>query len=131
MSATETLTSEARTITLHNGQTFSFNSNTASNLERIPIIDVSRIYSEDIEDRKAVAAEIREASKDIGFFYMVNHGIEPGYSEEAFHQAKRFFALSEEKKMEVFTGLVPNEYVGFHLMKYYNRNGWKYQGQFW
>lgn len=30
--------------------------------------------------------------------------------------------------MEVFTGLVPNEYVGFHPMECYNRNGWKQQG---
>ena len=30
--------------------------------------------------------------------------------------------------MEVFTGLVPNEYVGYHPMKCYNRNGWKRQG---
>jgi isopenicillin N synthase-like dioxygenase len=128
MSATETLTTGPRTITLHNGQVFSVNSNTASTLERIPIIDVSRIYSDDIRDRMNVAEEIREASKNIGFFYMVNHGIDPRYSEGAFEQAKRFFALPEEKKMEVFTGLVPNEYVGFHPMKHYNRNGWKYRG---
>jgi hypothetical protein len=44
------------------------------------------------------------------------------------NQAKKFFALPEEKKMEVFTGLVPNEYVGFHPMECYNRNGWKHQG---
>lgn len=44
-------------------------------------------------------------------------------------QAKRFFELPEEKKMEVFTGLVPNEYVGYHPMECYNRNGWKRQGQ--
>jgi hypothetical protein len=31
--------------------------------------------------------------------------------------------------MEVFTGLVPNEYVGYHPMKCYNRNGWKHQGR--
>jgi isopenicillin N synthase-like dioxygenase len=128
MSATRTLTSDPRTVTLHNGQVFSFNSNTASTLERIPIIDVSRIYSDDIGDRKAVAEEVREASKNIGFFYMVNQGIDPRYSVCAFEQAKRFFALPEEKKMEVFTGLVPNEYVGFHPMKHYNRNGWKYRG---
>jgi isopenicillin N synthase-like dioxygenase len=128
MSATKTLASNPRTITLHNGQVFSFNSNTASTSERIPIIDVSRIYSDDIKDRQVVAEEIREASKNIGFFYMVNHGIDPQYSEGAFEQAKRFFALPEEKKMEVFTGLVPNEYVGFHPMKHYNRNGWKYRG---
>lgn len=131
MSATETITSGPRTITLQNGQVFSFDSNTASSLERIPIIDVARIYSDDISDRKAIAEEIREASKNIGFFYMVNHGIEPRYSEGAFEQAKRFFALPEEKKMEVFTGLVPNEYVGFHPMKHYNRNGWKYRGTFY
>jgi isopenicillin N synthase-like dioxygenase len=130
MSATVTLMTGPRTITLHNGQVVSFDSNTASTLERIPIIDVSRIYSEDIADRKAVAEEIRNASKNIGFFYMVNHGIDPRCSEGAFEQAKRFFALPEEKKMEVFTGLVPNEYVGFHPMKHYNRNGWKYRGMF-
>ena len=44
-------------------------------------------------------------------------------------QAKRFFALPEEKKMEVFTGLVPNEYVGYHPMECYNRNGRKRQGK--
>jgi isopenicillin N synthase-like dioxygenase len=128
MSITETLTAGPRTITLHNGQVVSFESNTTSTLERIPIIDVSRIYSDDIADRKAVAEEVREASKNIGFFYMVNHGIDPHYAEDAFEQAERFFALPEEKKMEVFTGLVPNEYVGFHPMKHYNRNGWKYRG---
>lgn len=130
MSATEITTTGPRTITLQNGQVFSFNSNAATTLERIPIIDVSRMYSDSIEDRRAVAEEVREASKNIGFFYMVNHGIGTQYSQGAFEQAKRFFALPEGKKMEVFTGLVPNEYVGFHPMKHYNRNGWKYRGMF-
>lgn len=56
-------------------------------------------------------------------------GIDAKYFEETMAQAKRFFALPEEKKMEVFTGLVPNEYVGYHPMKCYNRNGWKHQGE--
>lgn len=128
MSSTKTLAAGPRTITLHNGQVVSFNTNTATTLERIPIIDVARMYSDHIEDRKAVAEEVREASKNIGFFYMVNHGIDAKYCENAFAQAKRFFALPEEKKMGVFTGLVHNEYVGFHPMKHYNRNGWKYRG---
>ena len=129
MSEVETVTATTgRTITLHNGQVFSFNSNDSTTLERIPIIDVARIYSEDLEDRKAVAEEIREASRNIGFFYMINHGIDPKYAEGVFDQSKRFFALPEEKKMEVFTGLVPNEYVGFHPMKHYNRVNLKYKG---
>ncbi|CAO2650345.1 Nn.00g016370.m01.CDS01 [Neocucurbitaria sp. VM-36] len=116
-----------RTITLHNGQVFSFNSNDSTTLERIPIIDVTRMYSEKLEDRKTVAEEIREASRNIGFFYMINHGIDPKYSEGVFDQSKRFFTLPEDDKMKVFTGLVPNEYVGYHPMQYYNRNNWKYQ----
>ena len=30
--------------------------------------------------------------------------------------------------MEVWTGLLPNEYAGYHPMEAYNRNGWKHQG---
>src|SRR5690348_12759821 len=102
MSSTGTTIASPRTITLHNGQVVTFSTNVATILERIPIIDVSRMYSDSIEDRKAVAEEVREASRNIGFFYMVNHGIDARYSEDAFAQAKRFFALPEEKKMEVF-----------------------------
>lgn len=34
-----------------------------------------------------------------------------------------------EKKLEVDTALVPNEYVGYHKMKGYNRNGRKQHGK--
>ncbi|KAI1070257.1 hypothetical protein LB507_010368 [Fusarium sp. FIESC RH6] len=127
-SATETTpTSTAKTVTLQNGNVFSFNSNQSTELDIIPVIDASRIWSDKLEDRQAVADEIRTASQEIGFFYLVNHGVDEKYAEGALAQAKRFFALPEEKKIEVFTGLVPNEYVGYHPMKCYNRNGWKHQ----
>ncbi|SPJ88939.1 related to isopenicillin N synthase and related dioxygenases [Fusarium torulosum] len=122
-----TATSTAKTVTLQNGKVFSFNSNESTDIDIIPIIDASKIWSDDLNDRQAVADEIRSASREIGFFYLVNHGVDEKYAEGAFDQAKRFFALPEEKKMEVFTGLVSNEYVGYHPMKCYNRNGWKHQ----
>lgn len=31
--------------------------------------------------------------------------------------------------MEVWTGLLPKEYAGYHPMEAYNRNGWKHQGK--
>ncbi|KXH50091.1 2OG-Fe(II)oxygenase superfamily protein [Colletotrichum salicis] len=147
MSETATVSdSKARTITLHNGQVFSFNSNTSTSLEKIPIIDASGIWSDELENRTTVAEKIREASRDIGFFYLVNHvssvilqmseslimltrgkGIDSKFADITMTEARRFFALPEEKKMEVFTGLVPNEYVGYHPMESYNRNGWKHQ----
>jgi hypothetical protein len=44
--------------------------------EEIPVIDLSRIYSDKLKDRKALAKEIRAAAVNTGFFYIKNHGIE-------------------------------------------------------
>ncbi|KAM0551164.1 hypothetical protein ACHAPJ_008506 [Fusarium lateritium] len=126
-STTTTTSSAGTTVTLQNGNVFSFESNQSTELDLIPIIDASDIWSEKLEDRQAVADQIRTASREIGFFYLINHGIDEKYAEGALDQAKRFFSMPEERKMEVFTGLVPNEYVGYHPMKCYNRNGWKHQ----
>jgi hypothetical protein len=69
MAATETV----RTILLSNGNTLRFGNNESSCAESIPLIDVSRMYSDNIEDRRALAEDVRKASREIGFFYMVNH----------------------------------------------------------
>ncbi|KAF6845507.1 2OG-Fe(II)oxygenase superfamily protein [Colletotrichum musicola] len=129
MSETTTVaeSSERKTVTLQNGTVFSFDSNAPTTLEKIPIVDAPGIWSDKLEDRLAVAEQIREASRNIGFFYLINHGIDQSLAEQTMNEAKRFFALPEERKMEVFTGLVPNEYVGYHPMECYNRNGWKHQ----
>ncbi len=76
MSQTTTITEGQkglRTVTLNTGSVYTFNSNESTTLEKIPIIDASRIWSEKLEDRQAVAEEIREASRNIGFFYLINH----------------------------------------------------------
>lgn len=44
------------------------------------------------------------------------------------NQAKAFFALPKDKKMEVCTDLMPDEYCGYHPMEQYNPNGWKRRG---
>lgn len=43
--------------------------------EEIPVIDLTRLYSDEFEDRKALAGEIRAAAVNTGFFYIKNHGI--------------------------------------------------------
>jgi isopenicillin N synthase-like dioxygenase len=58
---------------MNNGTVFTFNSNISTTLEKIPVIDAARIWSDRLEDRQAVAEEIRQASRMIGFFYLVNH----------------------------------------------------------
>jgi isopenicillin N synthase-like dioxygenase len=44
--------------------------------EEIPVIDLTHLYSDKLEDRKALAKEIRAAAVNTGFFYIKNHGIE-------------------------------------------------------
>jgi len=75
MSTTEVVESgpETLTATLKTGRVIHFKSNTSIEADEIPVIDVSGIYSENFEDRKAVADKIREACRRIGFFYAINH----------------------------------------------------------
>jgi hypothetical protein len=109
-------------LTLGNGQKIYFHSDESIDADEIPVIDIGGIFSHDIENRKAVAEKIREACHRIGFFYIVNHGIDEKYTKSTFEQAKRFFALPEEQKMEVCTDLVPTEFFGYFPMSTYNRN---------
>jgi hypothetical protein len=105
------------------------------------------MYSSNFEERKAVAEKVRTAAHEIGFFYAINHmrkspkaklrsstngnqGVDSKYSKNTFEQAKRFFDFPTEKKMEVFTGLVPNEYVGYHPLEHYSRSGRKKIGRY-
>ena len=73
--ATTTTISAAnpRTIQLSNGKAFTFTDNAATKEEAIPVIDVSRMYSDKLEDKQALAEEIRDAAHRIGFLCVVNH----------------------------------------------------------
>ncbi|KAK5730716.1 hypothetical protein LTR15_000654 [Elasticomyces elasticus] len=111
MSSTTTVLQETRNssiLTLPSGQTVDVKSETSLDVDEIPIIDVSAIWSDDVEAKKAIAEQVREASHRIGFFYAKHPGIDPKYARSAFEQGKRFCALPMERKLEVDTKLVPN-----------------------
>jgi hypothetical protein len=44
--------------------------------EEIPVIDLTPLYASKFEHRKELAAEIRAAAVNTGFFYIKNHGID-------------------------------------------------------
>lgn len=70
-------------------------------LEQIPVIDFAPFLHGSAADRKAVARKIGEACRNIGFFYLINHGVPPALTEQTFAEARRFFALPLEKKREI------------------------------
>jgi isopenicillin N synthase-like dioxygenase len=67
----------------------------------IPVIDVSGLWSRNFVDRQAVAAEMRTAAHDVGFFYIANHGIADSILEQTFVETKRFFDLPLPVKNKV------------------------------
>jgi isopenicillin N synthase-like dioxygenase len=67
----------------------------------LPVIDIAGLSSQNLSDRKAVAAKLREACLYNGFFYIANHGVDDGLVADVFTEAAAFFDLPSETKAEV------------------------------
>jgi isopenicillin N synthase-like dioxygenase len=74
----------------------------------LPVIDIAGLRSGDADAHRAVGAEIREACLDLGFMYIVGHGIDPALQRQVFDQSAAFFALPEDRKMAIDMGLSPH-----------------------
>jgi isopenicillin N synthase-like dioxygenase len=48
----------------------------AATAKEIPIIDLSKMSSGNIEDRRDIAMKIKAAAENTGFFYTKSHGID-------------------------------------------------------
>lgn len=70
----------------------------------IPIIDVSGLYAEDLESREAVASEIGDAARNVGFFVIKGHRISPDVINDLLSAAKDFFTQTEEYKRQYLIG---------------------------
>jgi isopenicillin N synthase-like dioxygenase len=57
----------------------------------IPIIDLTGIFSGNLEDRQDVAQQIRKAATTNGFMYIKNHGIDESIPEAAYSALLTFF----------------------------------------
>ncbi len=66
----------------------------------LPVIDLGE-GSEDGAAPAALAAKIGIACRDIGFFYVVNHGVDRVLMNEAFAQSRRFFSLPLAEKQAI------------------------------
>ena len=69
--------------------------------ESIPEVDFSKMGSDSVEDRKAIAKEVGAAFRNSGFLYAKNHGISEDLQENLYRVVKDFFDLPLEEKMKV------------------------------
>jgi isopenicillin N synthase-like dioxygenase len=68
--------------------------------EEIPIIDLSNLDG-DFASRAAIAAKVKVAAENTGFFYVKNHGISESMIGNALDRVKAFFDQTPEEKAEV------------------------------
>lgn len=66
----------------------------------LPILDLSQLDGNE-QQQQAFLAELGRAARDVGFFYLINHGIDSELSAEVQRLSRRFFALTEAEKQQV------------------------------
>ena len=64
----------------------------------IPVLDLGPFLAGEPGAAGAAAALLRDALERIGFFFVVDHGLDWSLVTEAYHQARRFHALPAEAK---------------------------------
>ncbi|QAR47241.1 isopenicillin N synthase family oxygenase [Kosakonia cowanii] len=69
------------------------------NAATLPVLDLARYTSS--AERDAFLADLRHAARDIGFFYLINHGVDDALQNAVQREARRFFALTEAQKEQV------------------------------
>ncbi|HEX4113842.1 MAG TPA: 2-oxoglutarate and iron-dependent oxygenase domain-containing protein [Stellaceae bacterium] len=83
----------------------------------LPILDIGDLDAGG-EKRAAFLAALRQASRELGFFYLTGHGVAPEFAREVQKVARRFFALSEAEKRAI-------EMVNSPHFRGYTRLGWE------
>ncbi len=66
----------------------------------LPILDLSQLNGT-ATDRAAFHGQLRHAAREIGFFYLINHGVSPELQQAVQDEARQFFALPDAEKQKV------------------------------
>lgn len=70
-------------------------------LNSVPVIDLGPALSGGSPDRAGAAREINRACRELGFFYISNHGVPSDLVDRHLEIARAFFALPIDEKMQI------------------------------
>ena len=70
--------------------------NLKKNMQTVPVIDMS-------QDRSEVVEQVRKLSSTLGFFQIVNHGVDVKMIENVINGTKKFFEMDNEYKMRFYS----------------------------
>ena len=69
-------------------------------LDTLPILDISQLDAGP-DDSAAFREQLRQVTHDVGFFYLVGHGIPQQLIDQVLDVSRRFFALPEADKLAI------------------------------
>ncbi|MGH6636215.1 MAG: isopenicillin N synthase family dioxygenase [bacterium] len=79
---------------------------------RLPVIDIRPLIGPN-EGRHRVAAEIGQACRERGFFYIIGHGVDGSLQQCLERLSREFFAQNIEKKLEIRMALGGRAWRGY------------------
>ncbi len=66
----------------------------------LPIVDLSLLDSGE-EGAEQFREQLRKVTHDVGFFYLVGHGIDQNLIDSVLEQSRKFFELPQEQKLAI------------------------------
>jgi len=78
----------------------------------VPVIDIAPYLAGTPEGKRRVAAELDRACREVGFYIIVGHGVDPPFIEQMETVSREFFDLPINEKMKVHIGNTPSA-VGY------------------
>jgi isopenicillin N synthase-like dioxygenase len=73
----------------------------------VPIIDIRPYFGGTPEDKRQVAEELGRACREVGFYVLVGHNVDPTLVDQVENVSHEFFDLPLAEKMRVHIGNVP------------------------
>ena len=68
-------------------------------LTTLPVLSLAHYHQ--TSERAEFLLQLRHAARDVGFFYLTDHGIDDALQRALQSESRRFFALSDEQKQQV------------------------------
>ena len=75
--------------------------------QALPVIDISGLNDADMSVRRGIGEHMRAACGDLGFMYVIGHGVDEALRAAVFKQAAEFFAWPEDEKLALKMELSP------------------------
>ncbi len=77
----------------------------------VPVIDIAPYFAGTADGKREVAAALGRACREVGFYVIVGHGVDPALVDEVEAVSREFFGLPLDEKMKLHIGNAPG--VGY------------------